>query len=67
MNVTLNSKPVCIEQGESLLSLLQEQGLIRAAGMAVALNSRVVPRQNWEETRLADGDDILVINAAYGG
>ena len=36
-------------------------------GTAVAVNERVVPASQWEETRIEDGDDIEVIRATQGG
>ena len=35
--------------------------------VAVALNSRVVPRSHFEETRIRDGDRVEVIQATGGG
>ena len=42
-------------------------GIKMTRGVAVALNGRIIRRENWESTYLNDGDDILIINAAYGG
>ena len=36
-------------------------------GVAVALNQMVVPRQNWRETLVSDGDEIEVLWASSGG
>jgi sulfur carrier protein len=36
-------------------------------GVAVAVNGEVVPRSQWAETVLADGDSIEVLSAAQGG
>ncbi|WP_033342838.1 sulfur carrier protein ThiS [Catenuloplanes japonicus] len=36
-------------------------------GVAVAVNGEVVPRGQWAETPLADGDRIEVLSAAQGG
>ena len=35
--------------------------------VAVALNSRVVPRSRFEETRIREGDRVEVIQATGGG
>ena len=36
-------------------------------GTAVAVNGKVAKRTDWEGFILKDGDEILVISAAYGG
>jgi len=38
-----------------------------AQGIAVAVNSSVVPRSSWSTTALADGDEIEVLTAVQGG
>lgn len=37
------------------------------AGTAVAVNGRIVKKPDWETTMLHDGDDMVIIKAAYGG
>ncbi|MHB1487081.1 MAG: sulfur carrier protein ThiS [Acidimicrobiales bacterium] len=37
------------------------------AGLAVAVNSEIVPRSRWDSTRLAEGDRIEILEAAQGG
>lgn len=36
-------------------------------GIAVALNSEVVPRSEWETTLLHPGDRVEIVTAAAGG
>ena len=36
-------------------------------GIAVALNMSVVPRSEWPQTELADGDRIDIVGAKQGG
>ena len=38
-----------------------------ARGLAVAVNGRVVPRQAWDATRLAPGDEIEIVKLFAGG
>jgi len=35
--------------------------------VAVAHNSSVVPRSQWHDTSLAEGDDIELVTAVQGG
>lgn len=37
------------------------------AGIAVAVNNKVVRKINWDTTSLTDGDTITVITAICGG
>jgi sulfur carrier protein len=39
----------------------------RASGIAVAVNSELVPRSTWSSTPLADGDRVDVVTAVQGG
>lgn len=36
-------------------------------GVALAINNHIVPRSDWEETRLKTGDNVTIIKAAFGG
>jgi sulfur carrier protein len=36
-------------------------------GIAVALDGEVVPRRSWDETPLADGQRVEVLEARQGG
>jgi sulfur carrier protein len=39
----------------------------RTTGIAVAVNGDVVPRTQWTEQALADGDAIEILTAVQGG
>ncbi|MDE6371818.1 MAG: sulfur carrier protein ThiS [Duncaniella sp.] len=67
MKVFLNHRPIEKAEAElSLTALLEEEGLARA-GVAVAINNKVVPRKDWDTTPLHDGVKITVIHAVCGG
>ena len=36
-------------------------------GLAVAISSRVVPKTEWADTAISDGDEVLIIKATQGG
>lgn len=38
-----------------------------ARGIAVALNSTIVPKQKWNDTILNDNDEIEIVHAVQGG
>lgn len=66
MTVYLNNQPMEINEGLSLLQLIEKSG-ITAANIAVAINNKLILKPQWETTVLHDKDNIVVIVAAYGG
>ncbi|MCM8525016.1 MAG: sulfur carrier protein ThiS [Lentisphaeraceae bacterium] len=36
-------------------------------GVALCVNMQVIPKENWEETELQDGDKVEIVIAAPGG
>lgn len=36
-------------------------------GVALAVNNKIVPRTDWTETALNEGDNVTIIKAAFGG
>lgn len=65
MNVKVNNKPV--ETAASTLKELAEQLELPEKGVAVAVGSKMIPRDKWAECTIADGDNIIVIRASCGG
>ena len=50
----------------SLDALLKQEGFT-GTGQAVAVNNRVVPRQEWGSYELSDGMRLTIIRAVCGG
>lgn len=67
MRILINNKPEILEMETITLSELVNLKSIPENGTAIALNGRVVRKQNWESAIISDGDSITVISAAYGG
>jgi len=68
MKLVVNGKEREERNVEKLSDLLARLGIgEEAAGVAVALNDRVVPRGKWRETPLAEGDRVEIITAVQGG
>ena len=65
MNVKVNNKPV--ETAGSKLKELAERLGLPGQGVAVAGGSKMIPRNEWAECAIADGDNIIVIRASCGG
>ncbi len=66
MQITLNGQPQQATDDISLTELVSQVS-DRTSGIAVALNSDVVPRSSWPETTVRDGDRVDVVTAVQGG
>lgn len=67
MEVVVNGRSLRVE-GEriSLENLLKQEGFT-GVGQAVAVNNRVVPRQEWGSFMVVDGMKLTIIRAVCGG
>jgi sulfur carrier protein len=63
--VTVNGSQESLEAA-TVAELVKARAL-NAAGVAVALNGRVVPRAAWRTTLLAEGDVVEIVRAMQGG
>lgn len=66
MQITVNGDPQQLIDGMSLAELVRRIS-DRETGIAVALNSEVVPRSGWPAIGLTDGDRVDVVTAVQGG
>jgi thiazole synthase len=67
MQLTLNRKPyVSTEQVRTVADLLQDHAT-NEKSMVVAVNGDIVPRSNWSEFELKEGDDVDIVRAVSGG
>lgn len=68
MNITINKQAIALPDDSAIsLERLMEMQNLPAKGVGIALNNRVIPRKNWAETTVSDGDSITVISAVCGG
>jgi sulfur carrier protein len=65
--VYVNDNPRTLDRETTLFALLSGLGLTGRAGVAVAVNDAVVPRDRWDGRLLQGGDRVLVIHASQGG
>ena len=65
MRLTVNNKEGFFVS--TTLSQLISELEIATAGIAVAVNRKIIPRQLWVQTLLSEGDSIVSIKAVYGG
>ncbi len=67
MKVFVNDAPQELTEGTSLATLLKQLDLLETKGWAFAVNGSVVQKSSLEDTILANGDKILLIQATQGG
>jgi len=68
IEVTVNGEPLELEEPIVLPELVARIiGDSDRQGIAAAVNGEVVPRQDWERTRVDDGDEVEVIAPFAGG
>jgi len=67
MKIYINNEIQEFEEGISLEWVLEQHQLTAKNGIAVAVNEEIIPKIKWEQTRLFDGDKIIVIGAVAGG
>lgn len=66
LRITLNGETQEIEEGTTLLALL-EQLKLAPERLAVELNLNVVRRDEWSEVKLSDGDRVEIVHFVGGG
>lgn len=66
MNVRINNTPCQLPEGTTV-SQLAEERCLPDKGVALAVNNQMVPRTEWTERKLAEGDDIVILKAFCGG
>ncbi len=66
MKVILNKQPISIDEAATLDVALKAAS-IEPKGIAVAVNEKVVPKNEYATHELHEGDEIIIIKAFYGG
>ena len=68
MNVIVNEEKTELADGATVADLVEHlTGEVAEAGVAVAVEGRVVFRSAWQETTLEDGARVEVLTAVQGG
>ena len=67
MTVEINNRPVDVTPQCNTLALLLEKEGFTGIGQAVAVNNRVIPRGQWSQYQIKEGDKIIIIKALCGG
>jgi thiamine biosynthesis protein ThiS len=66
MNVTVNGKPRALEGSPSVGDYLRQLG-INPLAVAVERNGRVLKRDQFEATAIAEGDRLEIVRMMGGG
>jgi sulfur carrier protein len=68
MSVWLNGEERDLAPGTTLAAAVEATGAEpQKRGIAVAVDGEVVPRAEWDQIELADGQRIEVVQAVQGG
>lgn len=67
MEVLVNNKLYAVQPGITIAALLQFIQLPSEKGIAVAVNSQVIPRTTWSRQVLQLADKVTIIRATQGG
>ena len=65
MKVNINNKET--ETQALNVKQLAEELNLPAKGVAISMRNSMVPRNDWEQTPIAEGADIVIIKAFCGG
>lgn len=66
MRLVINGQEKDLKSSGTIAQMLQELE-ITGAHIAVALNLQVVPRSNYDQTPLNEGDKVEIVHAVGGG
>ena len=66
MQIMLNDQPLKVEIAITAEMLLQQLNR-HQPGTALAVNQVIIPRTDWKDCQLHEGDNILLFQAIAGG
>ena len=66
VSITLNGKPRQIDRALNVPALLSTLD-VNPKQVAVAINGEVVPRGEWPDVTIVDGDIVEIVRAVGGG
>lgn len=66
MHIQFNDDTIQCAEGLSVAALLAQLEQLKP-GVALALNQQILPREQWEQHIVQDGDQILLFQVIAGG
>jgi sulfur carrier protein len=67
MQLTINGKARSFDLVQMNVTQLVEQLALIGKRLAIELNGEIVPRSQFEATKLSDGDKLEIVGAVGGG
>lgn len=68
MKIKINGTEKVFENERTLDELVKKELNGKGSdGIAVAINYKVIHRQNWKETKVNENDEIEIVTAVQGG
>ncbi|MTD39328.1 sulfur carrier protein ThiS [Erwinia sp. CPCC 100877] len=66
MRIRFNDEPITCDDDVTVAALLESMNL-HQPGAALAVNQTIIPREQWRQHRLREGDSLLLFQAIAGG
>ncbi|MEX3022658.1 sulfur carrier protein ThiS [Kluyvera sp. STS39-E] len=66
MQIQFNDEAIPCAEGQTVSTLLTELAQLKP-GTALALNQRILPREQWDQQIVQEGDQILLFQVIAGG
>ena len=67
MQVRINGKDTEIHESVSIVDYLTSIGFDKQVSIAVAINGEIIPKEEYGEIHLKNGDSMEVVRAIGGG
>jgi sulfur carrier protein len=67
MEIMLNNQIKTFPEQYTIQQLLDEMIPEKQKGIAIAVNSQVIPKNSWEHYPLSHNDSVFIIKATQGG
>ena len=67
MQVRINGKDTEIQESVSIVDYLTSIGFDKQVSIAVAINGEIIPKEDYGEIHLKNGDSMEVVRAIGGG
>ena len=66
-SVRVNGEEHVLARGTHMDAIVARFAGAQSDGVAVAVNGDIVPRREWHEREVCNGDDIEIVRAVQGG
>ncbi len=67
MKIYLNGEETVLDKQPTIETFLKEKNLFDSRGIALAINNTVISKNKWNNTKINDKDNLMIITATAGG